>query len=140
MDKKTIINNIAETPLYIKYRHVILYGLIGGFSAMLDFLVYAFLTSMFEINYLVSNTISVNVGILTSFFLNRQYNFKIKDRKKTRFFSFYIIGLGGLLFSSLLLKVLVEHMHMNEILSKLVTVFIVAGIQFLLNKFITFKK
>ena len=61
--------------LYAKFRHLILYGIIGSFTATLDFLVFTLLIRVLDINYLVANCISVLVGITTSFYLNRNYNF-----------------------------------------------------------------
>ena len=124
--------------LYNKFRELILYGIIGGFCAGLDFVVYNLLGMV--IPYLWANVISVHCGIFTSFFLNRQYNFKDKDKTSKRFKLFYLIGLSGLAVSELLIYILSERMGMEYRLSKIITIFVAALLQFLLNKFITFKK
>lgn len=130
--------------MYLKFRQLlyknkdfILYAIIGGFCAALDFGVYT--TICFLIPYLWANVISTHCGIFCSFLLNRQFNFKVKDKTLIRFLSFYIVGLVGLGISSLLLYILVDLAQANEIICKLLTIVIVAIIQFLLNKFITFK-
>jgi len=125
--------------LYLKYRQLFLYGIIGSISAGLDFCVYSFLC--FEkLEYLLANVVGVHFGMICSFVLNRHYNFKVKDKTKIRFFSFYIVALIGLSLSSLLLYILISCNNFNRIYSKLITIFIVAILQFLLNKFITFKR
>jgi putative flippase GtrA len=83
--------------------------------------------------------ISVHCGIFTSFFLNRQFTFKVKNKTLFRFISFYVIGLIGLAISSGLLFFLVEKIGLNELASKALTVIVVALIQFLLNKYISFR-
>ena len=120
-----------------RYKDFIIYAIIGGFCAGIDFGVYSVLC--FLIPYLWANVISTHCGIFCSFILNRQFNFKVKDKTIIRFLSFYIVGLIGLCISSLFLYILVDLAQANEIICKLLTIVIVAIIQFLLNKFITFK-
>lgn len=124
--------------LYNKFRELILYGIIGGFCALLDFVIYNLLGMVMP--YLWANVISVHCGIFTSFFLNRQYNFKVKDKTSQRFRIFYLVGLLGLGVSELLIYILSARMGMEYRLSKIITIFAAALIQFVLNKFITFKK
>jgi len=124
--------------LYNEFRELILYGIIGGFCALLDFVIYNLLGMVMP--YLWANVISVHCGIFTSFFLNRQYNFKVKDKTSQRFRIFYLVGLLGLGVSELLIYILSARMGMEYRLSKIITIFVAALIQFVLNKFITFKK
>jgi len=127
------------TSLYNKFRNLILYGLIGGFCATLDFGVYTLLCHYDIMPYLWANVISIHVGIFTSFILNRQLNFKVKNKTALRFLSFYTIGLIGLGISELMLYLMVTVGEMNELICKLISIVVVALIQFLLNKYITFK-
>lgn len=124
--------------LLLKYRDLLLYGLIGGGCATLDFVVYTILCCC-NVNHLIANFISTNVGIICSFYLNRKYNFRIKNKTILRFFSFYSVGLVGLGLSTLLLVLLVDQEGFNAIYSKLLTIIFVAIVQFILNKYITFK-
>ena len=57
--------------LYHRFRELILYGIIGGSCATLDFIIYTLLSMV--IPYLAANVISVHCGIFCSFFLNRPY-------------------------------------------------------------------
>jgi len=124
---------------YARYRQLFLYGVIGGLSAFVDFCIYTLLCKI-GVPYLFSNVISVHCGIICSFLLNRQYNFKVKDKAKLRFLSFYVIGLIGLAISSGMLYLAISYYHFNEIYSKILTIVVVALLQFVLNKFITFRK
>lgn len=126
--------------LISRYREFILYGIIGASCATFDFLVYTLILYLCpSLNVLIINTVSVICGITASFILNRQYNFKVKDRVRTRFLIFFSIGIIGLLISSLLIYIFVDFMNWNKSYAKLLTIFIVSIIQFLLNKKITFK-
>lgn len=130
-------NMIIE--IYSRFRNLMLYGLIGGFCAALDFGIYTGLCYWDIIPYLWANIISIHIGIFTSFILNRSFNFKVKDKVKTRFLSFYAVGLVGLGISEGMLYLMVTKGGGNEIACKLVSIVVVALIQFLLNKYITFR-
>ena len=125
--------------LYRKFRNLILYGIIGSFTSLLDFVVYTILTNFCGIFYLIANCISVLIGITTSFLLNRTYNFKVKNKTGQRFFIFLGVGLMGLCLSNIILWVCIERLLLNKVISKLSSIVLVVFFQFLLNKYITFR-
>ncbi len=125
--------------LYCRFRHLILYGIIGSFSSSIDFAIFTLLVQIVGFHYLVANSISILVGITTSFFLNRNYNFKVKDNVKGRFLIFLFVGLCGLMLSNFSLYVFVSTFDMNKLLSKLLSIVLVVFFQFLINKYVTFK-
>ena len=131
---KLIISSIFTT-----YRELILYAIIGGLSAGLDFGIYYLLTTFLSIYYLVANVISISFGISLSFFLNRKYNFQVTDYLIRRFIVFVSIGLVGMVISSLLLYFFIEVIYLETLVSKLLSIILVVILQFLMNKFITFK-
>ncbi len=125
--------------LYHRFHHLILYGIIGTFSSTLDFLVFTLLTKVCGVPYLLANCISVLVGITTSFYLNRTYNFKVNDKTAKRFSIFLAVGLTGLMFSNLILWVGIDKLHADETITKLASIVLVVFFQFLFNKFVTFR-
>lgn len=125
--------------LYNKFHHLILYGLIGFFTASLDFALYSLLVHFLIIQYLIANCFSVIVGITASFYLNRKFNFKVKDHVKRRFSIFLTVGLCGLVLSNLLLILFIDFLMLDNLISKLISLFLVVFFQFLANKYITFK-
>ena len=125
--------------LYKKFHHLVLYGIIGSFSSGLDFLIYTLLVQLVGLQYLVANCISVVAGISTSFYLNRNYNFKVKDHTKRRFSIFLTVGLCGLVMSNLILFLCIDNLGMDKLISKLLSIALVVFFQFLVNKYLTFK-
>ena len=123
-----------------RFRTLILYGIIGSFSSFLDFIIYTLLTGYVGLFYITANCISVLMGITTSFTLNRKYNFKVKDKTGKRFLIFLTVGLCGLLMSNLILYVCIAHLQYNTTLSKVLSIILVVFLQFLINKYITFKQ
>lgn len=79
--------------LYSKFRNLILYGIIGCCSSGLDFVLYTIFVQIFGLYYILSNCISVLCGITTSFILNRNINFRVKDKTEKRFAIFLTVGL-----------------------------------------------
>ncbi len=127
------------TTLYQKIRHLILYGIIGSFSSGLDFLVYTLLVQVCGFQYLLANFISVLAGISTSFILNRNYNFKVRDHVKRRFSIFLTVGFCGLIMSNVILYMCIDVFFMDKLISKLLSIVLVVFFQFLVNKYYTFK-
>lgn len=122
-----------------RYREIFLYLIIGSISAFTDFSLYYLLTKHSDINYLIINFFTVLIGISLSFILNRKYNFKVRDHIVKRFIIFFSVGLVGLLVSSIILYFFVEYLFINIFLSKFLSIFLVVALQFILNKFVTFK-
>lgn len=125
--------------LFHRFNHLILYGIIGSFSSALDFCIYTFLVQVAGIQYIIANCLSILGGITTSFILNRNYNFKVKDKTKRRFSIFLTVGLCGLVLSNIILYVCIDALEMDKLISKLLSIFLVVFFQFLVNKYFTFK-
>ena len=113
------------------------YLVIGGLAAGLDFLVFIVLLDNAGVYELIANIISMHVGMLVSFSLNSIFNFRKKDRVFRRFLCYYLIILMGIGLSSLMIWG--GSMIMSEKVIKLISMGIVAGIQFVLNRLFTFK-
>lgn len=120
------------------FRQMFLYGIIGGISALTDSTVFYFLHD--NMGVYTSNFISINVGITLSFFMNTFLNFKTLDNLLKRAVIFFAVGYTGLLISMFIMYLGVEILQIDEMPVKLSSVFIVAAIQFLLNKLITFRR
>ena len=119
-------------------RNLILYGIIGGLSSGLDFVVFTLLFKLLGMNELAANVISVHCGIFLSFFLNSRYNFKKTDNFWGRFVPFYLTGLFGLALSSAILWA-GARLGVDSLLTKLVSIVIVALVQFFINRAVAFR-
>lgn len=126
--------------ILVSQRELILYCVIGCSGVAIDYAVFAALTQWTPLHYQFANAISVSMGICNNFFWNAHLNFKVKDRMLLRFASFYCVGMIGLGISAALLYLFIEVCQINVMVSKLAIIFIVTVVQFVLNKFVTFKK
>jgi putative flippase GtrA len=132
------VNTRARLPVSL-IREVFVYGVIGAGCAALDSAVFMLLR-MTGINLYAANFASINLGIFASFLLNTFVNFKVKDKLPSRGIKFFAVGYTGLALSMLIMRVGVEVLHAEELAVKLVSVVIVAAVQFTLNKLFTFRK
>ena len=124
----------------VHFRQLVLYCLIGCTGATLDFLVYTVLVSSAGLYYQVANLLSVSIGIINNFFLNYFFNFKVRGGIWARLGSFYAIGMIGWALSAACLWLGVDVIGLNAVGAKLISIVFVTILQFLLNKFFTFKK
>lgn len=131
MRLRRLINSVTD-------RHFVLYTIIGLSGVVIDFLLFIALTSVFQINPIVANFISISAGIVNNFLLNRAYNFKKYDDVFIRFLIFYLTGFAGLILSELLLLGLHYGIGIHEILAKILTLLPVLLFQFAINKKLSF--
>lgn len=125
---------------YQKYRNFILYGAIGIITTAIDVAVFnVFANWYFDLHWMLSNTISYLVAMVFSFFLNRKYNFKVKDHIWSRFFSFSLINVIGFTFSQIFVYTFIPLIGLNEFWGKLFATILAAIGQFVFIKKITFK-
>ena len=136
-----IIDFIMKLPLVRKYvdRSFVLYGIIGISGVTIDFLIFSFLVKIIGLHYVISNIISVSIGLTNNFILNRKYNFRVYNRPIYRFISFYVIGIIGIAISTLLINLIVENLGLPILLTKIIVTIIVVIFQYIGNRYITFK-
>jgi putative flippase GtrA len=127
----------AIRSVYSRQRKLVLYALIGLFSASIDFLVFTILVKYFD--FFISNIMSVTFGITSSFILNRNLNFRLKDKTAMRALSLFIVVLTGMFLSTLILGLLILILPINILLLKIISAFFVVLMQFFMNKLFTFK-
>lgn len=120
-------------------RQLVLYGFIGACCATLDFVSFSFFRHI-GTPLLLSNIASVHIGIGVSFLLNAFFNFKKTDYFLRRSLTFLGVGYFGLAISSGLLYFGVSVLGYPESVIKLATIIVVAAVQFILNKKISFKE
>jgi len=119
------------------FRYIVMYGVIGGIAAVIDFSAFAFCVKVLFIHNVVANLISMHLGMLFSFTCNTFFNFKKTDKFLRRFLSYYIIVLIGMGISSIMVGIL--SIHFPVLIVKLIAIIIVSIIQYMLNRFVTYR-
>ena len=128
--------NLTLLSIYRNHRHFFLYALFGLISTAVEFGIFALLYRWMP--YLWANVIAFHLGILCSFILNRNLNFRKEDKTILRFGLFYLIQIICLLLNSLILYLCIDYGHWNPLVAKGLSIVLTALLPFFLNKYITF--
>ena len=131
------VNNLIKK--YPILKEGFFYGIIGLTTSTIDTLTFFGLREI-GVNLFVANFVGINVGIALSFLLNTFLNFKQTDHLIKKALSFFSVGYIGLCISMFIMWLFVEQLHWNEFWVKIASIIIVAIIQFVLNKLITYGK
>ena len=78
------------TFIFYRFRHIIIYTLIGFFSIICELIIRNFLI-ITNFSVIVSTIISITIGILIAFYLNIKLNFFIKKNLVTRALFYYFL-------------------------------------------------
>lgn len=120
-------------------REGILYLIIGGSAVTLDAIIFMILYNIGNLDPVVSTIISITFATIFSFILNAKYNFKKEDKVAKRLVLFSLVSAFGMLVSSTIIKVCEEKFGIDPNYTKIISIPIIAVLQFVLNKLITFK-
>ncbi|WP_108821150.1 GtrA family protein [Dysgonomonas sp. Marseille-P4361] len=141
-------------------RELVKYGIVGSVGMVIDMGVFYLLAVKFSVQYPfsiyirdflgdkiplyvidadVSHVISSLLAITNNFILNSYFTFKVTDNKFQRFLSFVGIAAIGLVISTMLITLLVGKFQIDEMYAKIIATCFVAAMQFVVNKFVTFK-
>lgn len=118
-------------------RTLLCYGIVGVIASGTDAFLFYYLHYRFGAEPLAANACSVPVGILISFLLNRAITFRVTDHPLRRGLIFFGVGFCGLLLSQLILAV-GGWLGIENMVTKLCSIVIVALFQFILNRAISF--
>jgi putative flippase GtrA len=133
---------IIGSRLYL--RQMVKFIISGGLMTVVDFAVYIFLTRTFIFwreYYFWANLVSMSVGAVGSFILNKKWAFKNTANKGlSQGFKFWLFcGLGGMIIYQFLLVLFVETFSIYDLLSKALAAIIVLFVRFAIQKFWIFK-
>ncbi|WP_375347043.1 GtrA family protein [Priestia megaterium] len=121
-----------------KWISFIKFALVGVLNTLIDFVVYALLTTI-GVNYILAQWISYSAGILNSYVMNRKWTFERKEKSSKReVISFVIVNLITLSLTSFLLTVLYNKWGVALLLSKLLITIVSVGINFIGTKLFVF--
>lgn len=132
------------SPLYKKYREALLYLFFGGLTFFIGIGIYVWMNTHLGINALIANIVSWIAGVTFSFFTTKRWVFRFKSKGiKTLFqqiFNFYTARLTTLGLQELLLYIFINLLGYGSTLTKICTEIINIILNYLVSKFIIFKK
>lgn len=125
-----------------KYRDVIVqfikFSIVGISNTVLGLGVY-YILLFFSVHYLIANIISGIVSIFNAYYWNNRYVFSGSNAWiKTLMRTYLSYGMSFLL-TTILLWIFVEKCLVSQLVAPILTLFITTPLNFLMNKFWTFK-
>lgn len=123
-------------------REVILYLVFGVLTTVINIIVFAALSP--HMNYLIANVIAWFISVLFAFITNRKIVFNSQANGITAYFkeaiSFFSSRIATLLLESGILFIFIQCCHFQETFVKIVAQAIVIIANYVLSKWIVFKK
>lgn len=120
-------------------RETLSYTWVGFVGVSLDFVFFFVFREVFGLHPVVSSVFSASIAATLTFPLNLKFTFQKNDNIKKRFNTYLLINFIGLLLGAALIYLGYDILSINDKVVKLGSTVVVAGTQFLLNKFIAFK-
>jgi putative flippase GtrA len=118
------------------------YAIVGATNTTIDFGVYAFLTRLvpfFETRILFANAISFTFALTWGFYWNRRWTFQRTDDPTRRYVRFFLVSLGGLGWTNLVLGFLVRQMGWYDLWAKAATIIVAFAWNFTMHRLWTFR-
>lgn len=116
------------------------FGLVGLLNTFIDYVVYAIVTGI-GANYLLSQILSYSCGLLNSYFINRKWTFKQKEKASIKeFVCFLAVNVVTLLLTLFFLNLFYRKLGMNLLLSKLLVTAIGTICNYIGTKMFVFTK
>ncbi len=133
------MENVIRT-MFLKYRRVILFSVIGGINTAADFLVFTALSRATPLKAEYCQALGYSAGIVCSFLLNQGFTFRDAEKGNTlgkvlRFLIVNALSLGAGMYG---IKLLVAS-QVNRYLAKIVVTFLTMAINYIGYKLFVFR-
>ncbi len=134
--------------LSVKYSEIIKYLIFGVLTTIVNFIVYVICTDVIKIadfdkyQYLFANVISWIVAVIFAYITNKKFVFRDNQKGKQikKFLMFSGTRVLSLIADMVIILVLVELVHINDLISKIISSVIVVILNYMFSKVIIFRK
>lgn len=139
--KNDKVRRLIHNPQFIE---LIKYGFFGGITTALNLILFVVLEKA-GIYYLLANTIAYFIAVVVNYYFSYKFVFERVDESLRRwnwkeFIAFLSVRIGSLLVDNALFFVVVDIMHVNVYLGRiLLSMAIIMG-TYVINKIFIFKK
>jgi putative flippase GtrA len=123
------------------------YLIFGGMNTMLNIFLFILThQAIYEIQYAVetATTIAFGITVITGFWLNKFCVFDVKRSSESpvrkQFLKYFMVSFQGLLGSILLLKCCTDFLGWPPVMSYFITTLIMLSLNFVLQRFFTFRR
>ena len=133
------IKRIHQTTLYLLLKQFVKFGLVGTVNTILTLTIIYLTVKVMDIHYIIGNGAGYIAGFTNSFILNKIWTFKSRGPVLRESIMFIVI-FGICYFVQLMvLMLLIEVLRMDTFISQAVSMVPYTILNFLGNRYITFK-
>ena len=129
--------------LFIKYKKIILYLVFGGFTTLVNIISYYIFAHVLNCSVMFSTIISWVLAVLFAYLTNRKLVFDSKASTKKDVVKEIISFFSCRIFTGIIdwvgMYVLVEKLHLNDMVIKIILNIIVIILNYIFSKLIVFK-
>ena len=115
------------------------FSLVGILNTLITMISYIALVNI-GINYLIANCFAYLMGVINSYYWNKNWVFEFKNKKVSLFLKFLTVNLIVLIFNTIILFILVDKLFINKFISQLFSISVGMIMNFSLHKLWTFNK
>ena len=130
--------------LFNKYKELIMYGIMGVLSTIINIAVFALCEKVFGISALIGNIIAWLVAVIFAYITNKLFVFESKSFKKDvlvkEITSFTSARIFSLLLEEIIIYVMIDIMNINSLIVKVFSNIVVIIINYIFSKLVIFKK
>jgi len=132
-----LINNFLQRVIV---RQFVKFCLVGLANTIIDYAVYLFFSRLLGWYFLLANIIAILAAMTFSFFANKHWTFRNKDKQiKSQYLKFAAVNGVYFLLNNLIVFSLVHYLATYDLLAKIIAIAIGLLWNFLANKFWTFR-
>lgn len=115
------------------------FGIVGVSNTVISLGIYYVLV-LFNINYIIANTVGFIVSVLNSYYWNNKYVFKSEKRNHLRALRKTFIAYGStFLIGTLFLYIMVQYMNVSQVMAPIINLLFTIPINFMINKLWAFR-
>lgn len=130
--------------LFLKYKEPILYIFFGGLTTLVNIVSYALFAHLLHLDEILSTVIAFLLSVIFAYLTNRKWVFHSKASGKKGIAYEIATFFGGRLFSGALdvgiMYLFVTTLHYNDLLIKILSNILVIILNFIISKWIVFRK
>lgn len=130
--------------LFVTYKELILYVFFGGLTTLVNLAGYALLARLLHVDELLSTLIAFVLSVIFAYLTNRKWVFESRASGGKAICYEVATFFGGRIFSGaldlLIMYLFVTCLHYNDLLIKILSNILVIILNFIISKWIVFRK
>ncbi|MBO9701095.1 MAG: GtrA family protein [Sporocytophaga sp.] len=115
------------------------FAVVGGICTAVSYSIFITLTEFTQTHYLVASTVGFLAGLVTGFYINKNWTFAKEDTNKIYFLKYFLVYLFSLVVNLLILEYLVESYEVPKMVAQVIATGTTVFSNFFGSKILVFK-